>query len=127
MIDYIKPDPEGFIVVHCFQDKKSVRSDLKYLKSLRHAYKDVSIPPPIKSIQRNHPIYINDKIIFLAVPNRQAPFRTYINVIEIQKMRLNDNTLELRFYSGNHLAIQLNNPAIYKKAGQLLKIIDQGF
>ena len=127
MIDYIKPHPEGFIVIHCFLDEKCVRSDLKYIKSLRNEYKKCSIPTLIKSIQRNHPIYINDKIILLAVPNRQATFRNYINVIEIQKMSIHHKTLKLSFYSGNHLELHLKNHLIYHRACQLLDIIDQGF
>lgn len=127
MIDYIKPHPEGFIVVHCFLDIKRVRSDLNYIKSLPHENKKGSIPKPIKTIQRNTPIYINEKIILLAVPNKQATFRNYINLIEIQKMSLHDKRLELRFYSGNSLKIDVKNLSIYKRVGQLLDIIDHGF
>lgn len=127
MIDYIKPHPEGFIVVHSFLDIKRVRSDLNYIKSLLHENKKGSVPKPIKTIQRNNPIYINEKIILLAVPNKQATFRNYINLIEIQKMSLHDKRLELRFYSGNSLKIVVKNPSIYKRVDQLLDIIDHGF
>lgn len=123
MIDFIEYHPEGFKVVRCFQNKLIIRSDFKYIQSLLHAENDGSITKSIKPIQRNCPMFINKDIILIAVPHKQAAFRSYINLKEIHNLSFYDNKIHITFYSGNYLEIKVQSKLVYKRIKQLLKIV----